>query len=118
MWFTELGHAWLLKSQAILARIDHNGSSSSSQDSETATRRSAFRRSATANTESDDASRDSSSDYIEARALLRPAIDFLDRAVNASDQQQHITGELLELVGYVSTLMLMCLELIRLRKRL
>ena len=40
-----------------------------------------------------------SSDYIEARDLLRPALDSFDRAVSAADSQGTTTGELLQLVS-------------------
>ena len=104
-----LGHAWLLKSQVILAKIDHAEGSSSSQESENGLRRSPFRPPPTNGDTGDngDTTRANSSDYIEARALLRPSLDFFDRAVNAGDRQQIATAELLELVSYIMVNMFM-----------
>ena len=37
--------------------------------------------------------------FVEARSLLRPALESFDRAVEAADLQGAMTGALLELVG-------------------
>ena len=95
----KLGHAWLLKSQSILARIHRNEGSSSSGESDASAGRIPFRVLSTT-TDSEDTARINSSDYIEARASLQPSIEFLDRAIEAGDQQRVTTGELLERVSY------------------
>lgn len=39
--------------------------------------------------------------YVEARAVLMPAVDFFGRAVQNAQDQHRLTGELLALVSYL-----------------
>ncbi|MCJ1482231.1 hypothetical protein MMC06_002394 [Schaereria dolodes] len=92
-----LGHAWLLKSQACLARIERdekNGSGSDSSSSNCATRAQDIR-----NEHSRDENRIHTSDYVEARGLLRPALENLSRAVNIAETQGGADGPLLTLAA-------------------
>lgn len=80
-----LGQMWLSRAQPALARIHASqGSSSSgasgSPRSESATE--AERRVGTA-------------DYVEARGLLQPATEYLERAVTAASNQDVMSGDLL-----------------------
>jgi hypothetical protein len=80
-----LGQMWLSRAQPALARIHASqGSSpsvaSGSPRSESATE--AERRVGTA-------------DYVEARGLLQPAMEYLERAVTAASNQDVVSGDLL-----------------------
>ena len=80
-----LGQMWLSRAQPALARIHtsqsrSSSSSSGSPRSESATE--AERRVGTA-------------DYVEARGLLQPAAEYLERAVAAGSAQDTLTGDLL-----------------------
>ncbi|KAL0639692.1 hypothetical protein Q9L58_001259 [Maublancomyces gigas] len=77
-----LGQAWLSKAQYWLARIhQEEGCSSTSGEEDDAV---AENRRHTAN-------------YVEARAVLMPAVDFFGRAVHIAQDQHRLTGELLAL---------------------
>lgn len=39
--------------------------------------------------------------YVEARAVLMPAVDFFGRAVQIAQDQNRLTGELLAFVSYL-----------------
>lgn len=95
--FKGLGHAWLMKSQKTLARIyTEQGSSSTDTSSSSLSRNGARTRA----TNSRDTARINSEDYVEARDLLRPALESLDRAVEVSDSQGTAGGELLAQVSF------------------
>ncbi|KAF8477009.1 hypothetical protein BDZ91DRAFT_787615 [Kalaharituber pfeilii] len=74
---TALGKGWLSKSQYWLSRVCNEDRSDDDDDV-------AERRRYTPN-------------YVEARAALIPAVDFLARAVDAASRQNCLTGELLAL---------------------
>ena len=96
-----LGHAWLLKSQQMLARIHSSGGSLSSEGGSSPTRHrsSRWRHLSQVANGDEDAARINSPNYIEARDLLRPSLDSFARAVSAADAQGVVAGELLELVS-------------------
>ncbi|MCJ1243023.1 hypothetical protein MMC30_000219 [Trapelia coarctata] len=96
-----LGHAWLMKSQRTLARIYHEQGSSSTDTSSSSLSHNGPRTRATNNR---DTARVNSEDYVEARDLLRPALESLDRAIEVSDMQGTASGELLALAteAYIS----------------
>ena len=81
-----LGQMWLSRAQPALARIhasqscSSSGSSGSPPRSESAAE--AERRVGTA-------------DYVEARGLLQPATEYLERAVTAASNQDVLAGDLL-----------------------
>lgn len=83
--YAGLGQAWLSKAQYWLAKIHQEEGSSSAGGEEDDTV--AEKRRHTAN-------------YVEARAVLMPAVDFFGRAVQNAQNQHGLTGELLVLVGY------------------
>ncbi|KAL9112666.1 MAG: hypothetical protein Q9187_007733, partial [Circinaria calcarea] len=91
-----LGHAWLLRSQETLARIYREEGSPSSSGSSTANTRRAEAR--------QDDIRIASPDYVQARNLLRPSLEFLDRAIEVTTSQGIVSGELLALAAeaYIS----------------
>ena len=91
-----LGHAWLLKSQRILARIYRDQGSSSTDTSSSCLSRDGPRTRATNNR---DTVRINSQDYVEARDMLRPSVESLDRAIQVADLQNGVSGELLTLVS-------------------
>jgi hypothetical protein len=85
-----LGQMWLSRAQPALARIHMSQSraasgTSGSPRSESAAE--AERRVGTA-------------DYVEARGLLQPAAEYLERAVTAASNQSVISGDLLAKVRY------------------
>jgi hypothetical protein len=94
--FEGLGHAWLMKSQQALARIYHEQGSSSTDTSCSSLSRNGVRTRATNNR---DTARVNSEDYVEARDLLRPAMESLDRAIEVSEARGTVSGELLTLVS-------------------
>lgn len=80
-----LGQAWLSKAQYWLAKIYHEeGSPASMSDEDDAV---AEKRRHTAN-------------YVEARAVLMPAVDFFGRSVQSAQVQGCLTGDLLALVSF------------------
>jgi len=80
---TGLGHNWLQRAQATLARIHgEEGNDSSSQGSGQASSNSAD-------------PRKQGPLYVEARGYLQPAVDFYVRAVRAADALGSTSGELL-----------------------
>ncbi|MCJ1389272.1 hypothetical protein MMC18_002128 [Xylographa bjoerkii] len=89
-----LGHAWLLKSQKILARIYREEGSPSSSSSTTSMPRNRMR-----NHEQNtrDSSRINSQDYVEARDTLLPSLEAFDRALDVANAQGGASGDLLTL---------------------
>ncbi|MCJ1374909.1 hypothetical protein MMC20_006142 [Loxospora ochrophaea] len=84
-----LGHAWLLRAQASLARIHHaEGSSSTSFSSPGSVGR-------VMDTGGHNGELADSANYIEARDFLRPSMDHYRRAVEVADSQDALDGELL-----------------------
>lgn len=101
-----MGQAWLARSQSILARIHcqegsiSSGSSgrprslgelppySSSEEARDAERAAA---------EAD--ARAHSGDYVEARTMLIPAVDYFSRAIDVADRDGGLDGDLLSEVG-------------------
>ncbi|KAI9662453.1 MAG: hypothetical protein M1821_008620 [Bathelium mastoideum] len=97
-----IGQNWMLKAQAPLARVHRQEVSSSSSGASTGpsvTHATAD----SSRSEDEEASRQSVegelrlglSDYVEARALLTPAIEYLSRAVDNAQQQNIVSGDLL-----------------------
>jgi hypothetical protein len=80
-----LGQMWLSRAQPALARIHASQGSSSSGTSglpQSESAAEAERRVGTA-------------DYVEARGLLQPATEYLERAVTAASNQDVVSGDLL-----------------------
>jgi hypothetical protein len=104
-----LGHNWLQRSQATLAKIhreEGSGSSSGSSNqgagihSQTRT----FSTSTEAGPGSAAAQRAQTPLFVEARGYLQPAVDFFSRAVSAAEQNESLTGKLLASVSpYIVT---------------
>ena len=92
-----LGRCWLLKAQAPLSRIYSSERSPSSSD-DSGRYRLGVSRPRSDPTESEDIARISSANYVEARSLLRPALESLDRAIENAQLQGVMTGRLLEIV--------------------
>jgi hypothetical protein len=97
-----IGQSWYARAQPLLARIHRaDGSSSSSNGS---SQRSANRmtsseeerHSAAATAEAE--RRTGTQDYVEARGLLQPATEYLERAVVAATAQSALSGDLLATV--------------------
>ena len=99
-----IGQSWLSRAQPTLARIHRNdGSSSSSGGSSQRSGKSLSaseeeRRSATATAEAE--RRAGTQDYVEARGLLQPATEYLERAVAAAGAQGVSSGDLLATVSF------------------
>ena len=98
-----IGQSWYARAQPVLARIHRaEGSSSSSGGS---SQRSAGRmtsseeerQSAAAAAEAE--RRTGTQDYVEARGLLQPATEYLERAVVAATAQGALSGDLLATVS-------------------
>lgn len=89
-----LGHAWLLKSQVLLAKIDREEEITASD-----------LRSRRAVSAGKKAKRDNplhSADYVEARGTLLPSTEYFSRVVTAAEKKHELTGELLVLVSHVN----------------
>jgi len=105
---TGLGQAWLSRSQSILARIHRQEGSSSSGSSgrPTASDRLSYtssedaREAERAAVEAD--ARAHTADYVEARGLLLPAVEYFARAVNTAERNGLLRGELLSEVRRIS----------------
>lgn len=105
---TGLGQAWLLRAQQTLARIHRlEGSSSSGASSgqrsvagvgraQSFTSSEDAREAARQNVEAD--ARAGGPDYVEARGMLLPATEHLQRATMAAERAQTVNGEALALV--------------------
>ncbi|OAG41294.1 hypothetical protein AYO21_04457 [Fonsecaea monophora] len=97
-----LGQAWLARSQSVLARI-HRTEGSSSSGSSGRPQSLSERLSYSTAEESRDAERATAeadarahtADYVEARGMLIPAVDYFSRAVNVAERDGEPTGELL-----------------------
>ena len=95
-----MGHAWLLKSQQMLAKIHSSEGSLSSPESSSSIRHRGVRWHRLSQTSEEEwAARIDSPNYVQARDLLRPALEAFDRAIGAADTQGAMTGELLQLVS-------------------
>ncbi|KAF8544247.1 hypothetical protein BDD12DRAFT_59963 [Trichophaea hybrida] len=81
---TGLGSAWLSKAQYLLARIHREEKACRDIDDASAERRL------------------HTADYVEARAMLQPAVDFFARAVENARNQGRLTGPLLEKMAEAS----------------
>ena len=98
-----IGQSWLSRAQPILARIHRvDGSSSSSAGSSQLSARShrsseEERQAAAATAEAE--RRAGTQDYVEARGLLQPATEYLERAVAAASAQRALSGDLLTTVS-------------------
>ncbi|KIW41081.1 hypothetical protein, variant 3 [Exophiala oligosperma] len=97
-----LGQNWLARSQAALSRIhrQEGGSSSGSSGRPLSTNdrigyssSEEAREADRANVEAD--ARAHTADYVEARGMLIPAVDFLSRAVEITEADGTLTGDLL-----------------------
>ena len=97
-----VGRAWLSRAQPALTRIHRvDGSSSSSGGSSqwsapSLTASEDDRQSAASKAEAE--RRSGTSDYVEARGFLQPAIDYLERAIAAATAQRLLSGDLLSTV--------------------
>ena len=98
-----IGQSWLSRAQPVLARIHRvEGSSSSSNGSSVRSAPSHYstsdeeRQSAAATAEAE--RRAGTQDYVEARGLLQPATEYLERAVAAATAQRAMSGDLLATV--------------------
>ena len=99
---TGLGQAWLARSQNVLARI-HRTEGSSSSGSSGRARSVSDRLSYTSAEEARDAARAAveadarahTADYVEARGMLIPAVDYFFRAINVAERDGGLAGELL-----------------------
>lgn len=99
---TGLGQAWLARSQSVLARIHRTEGSSSSGSSgrpQSLPDRFAYssseeaRDAERATAEAD--ARAHTADYVEARGMLIPAVDYFSRAIEVAERAGLLTGELL-----------------------
>jgi hypothetical protein len=96
-----IGQNWLLRAQKLLCRIHHTeqGSSSSgsagSQDPPLSSSEEQ-RRAIKATIEAED--RLHSADYVEARGILLPAVEYLKHAVDAAVLRNDLSGSLLSMV--------------------
>ena len=95
-----IGQLWLARAQPILNRIHGNESNSSSSGGSFRSRRSSgseqARRDEEATAEAE--IRSGTSDYVEARGILLPAVEYLQHAVSAARSQGTLNGRLLSLV--------------------
>jgi len=113
-----IGKWWLSKAQRSLARINAEESSSSSSSAGTTrrpnsdptntTRTEEVRRTSRTRRDQDAETRLHSEEYVEARGLLLPAIEYLTRAVEEGDRQGTTDGSLFVTVSLSLTLE-MCL---------
>ncbi|KAI9878128.1 MAG: hypothetical protein M1830_001811 [Pleopsidium flavum] len=98
-----LGQAWLSRAQTYLGRIHREDSSSSSGFSQphngvvVYTSSDEERDAAAAAVEAD--ARLHTADYVEARGMLLPAVEYFQRAVRAAELQRVLSGDLLALAA-------------------
>jgi hypothetical protein len=109
-----LGHAWLFKARPLLLQI-YDAEDDSLQVAEDSVRSHVLRsmtrsvsRKRGASRErtaisAEDTARVTSLNYVEARSLLRPALESFDKAIEHGELQGTVTGELLELVCNIAT---------------
>jgi len=99
-----LGHNWLQRSQATLAKIHREeGSGSSSGSSNQGTGKESQSKPSSISTNGCGvaaALRAQSPLFVEARGYLQPAVDFLSGAVSAAEQSNSLTGKLLASVSH------------------
>ena len=97
-----LGQAWLCRSQNVLARI-HRAEGSSSSGSSGRARSLSDRLVYTSSEEARDTERATAeadarahtADYVEARGMLIPAVEYFSRAVTLAERDGLLSGELL-----------------------
>lgn len=98
-----LGHNWLQKTQATLAKIhreDGSGSSSGSSNPGTGKQpQTNHDHMSTNDCDMTAAQRAQTPLFVEARGYLQPAVDFFCRAVSAAEQNNSLTGKLLASVS-------------------
>jgi hypothetical protein len=98
-----LGHNWLQRSQATLAKIHREeGSGSSSGSSNQGTGKEPQTNTLSVSTNCcgvTAALRAQTPLFVEARGYLQPAVDFFSRAVSAAEQNGGLTGKLLASVS-------------------
>jgi hypothetical protein len=101
-----IGRNWLSRAQKSLANIYRadRGSSSSSAASTSPSQESEARRER-ALAEAEQAL--NTADYVEARGILSPAIDYLQRAVNSSYARGTVSGTVLVTVRKTSIMLLL-----------
>jgi hypothetical protein len=94
-----IGNNWLLRAQKSLAKIyqEERGSSSSSTTS-TSNLWGHEREVLTARAFAEAEQALHTADYVEARGILLPAIEYLSRAVDKAQAQENVTGMLLATV--------------------
>jgi len=95
-----LGQMWLSRAQPALARIHASQSRSSSASSGSPRSESA--------TEAE--RRVGTADYVEARGMLQPATEYLERAATAASNQNAISGDLLAKVSLLSLSLYMLVD--------
>lgn len=106
---TGLGQAWLARSQSLLARI-HRQEGSSSSGSSGRPQSLGERLSFSASDEARDAARAAAeadarahtADYVEARVMLIPAVDYFSRAITLAERDGGLDGDLLSEVSVAS----------------
>ena len=101
-----IGHSWLLRAQPALARVSEHDQTSGSSDSSGSEEVHGSSKTCDRDTWPGHAQTESQNqrralpEYVEARGLLEPAIDYLNRAVGASRRQGRTpSGDLLTLVS-------------------
>ncbi|EXJ82381.1 hypothetical protein A1O3_06194 [Capronia epimyces CBS 606.96] len=107
-----LGQAWLARSQAILARIHRTEGSSSSASSgrRPTSETDNFSYSYSAEAARDEIERAAAdarahtADYVEARGMLIPAVDYFTRAVDVAERRGRLSGTLLSEVSNIPIL--------------
>ena len=92
-----IGQNWLLRAQKSLAHISQAERGSSS--SEASIGEQVEKRGASPQTFAEGEQRFHEADYVEARGILLPATEYLQRAVDAAKAQGTITGSLLSKVN-------------------
>ena len=112
-----LGQAWLARSQNVLARI-HRTEGSSSSGSSGRPRSLSDRFAYSSSEEARDAERATAeadarahtADYVEARGMLIPAVDYFSRAIDVAERNGQLTGELLSEVSHSPFLVILNLQ--------
>ncbi|KAJ4288011.1 hypothetical protein N0V90_012027 [Kalmusia sp. IMI 367209] len=97
---TLIGRNWLFRAQKSLANIhlsEQSSTSSGGSQSAPLSTSEEHRQVTRANVEAE--SRLYLSDYVEARGILLPAVEYLKRAAEAARVQEKITGDLLSTVS-------------------
>ena len=95
-----IGNNWLLRAQKPLAAIhlsEHSSSSSTGSQGPLLSSSEEDRQATRAKIEQE--ARLHTSDYVEARGILLPAVEYLKRAVDTARAQSKISGTLLSMVS-------------------